>query len=133
MVEVMGCPWETTDARDVVDKNLRWNHTLKNIASPNLIIMVYQCRGLADHRIYPAGEFRSDFAASLDAAYRGKLFEQSVVRKPARSSASSSGRSVTPGRRSVSISRCIKSRVNALLMRSASNASRRSWLCSWRS
>jgi type IV secretion system protein VirB4 len=78
MVEVMGCPWETEDARDVVDKNLRWNHTLKNIASPNLIIMVYQCRGLADHGIYPAGKFRSDFAASLDAAYRGKLFEQSL-------------------------------------------------------
>ena len=67
MAEVMGCPWETADARDVVDKHLRWNHTLKNIASPNLIIMVYQCRGLADHGIYPTGKFRSDFAASLDA------------------------------------------------------------------
>ena len=78
MVAVMGCPWETADARDVVDKHLRWNHTLKNIASPNLIMMVYQCRGLADSGIYPAGKFRSDFAASLDAAYRAKLFEQSL-------------------------------------------------------
>ena len=38
MIEVVGCPWETADARDVADKQLRWNHTLKNIASPSLII-----------------------------------------------------------------------------------------------
>ena len=78
MVEVLGIPWETSNGRDVADKYQRWNHTLKNIAAPNLIITIYQCRGLADDGIYPTGTFRSEFAASLDAAYRGKLFEQSL-------------------------------------------------------
>lgn len=78
MIEVQGFAWETRDSIDIRDMQLRWNHTLKNIAAPDLIISVYQTRGVHGPEIYPVGEFQTEFAERLDRAYKANLFKNTL-------------------------------------------------------
>jgi type IV secretion system protein VirB4 len=76
MLEVQGVPWDTYALQDIVGRKDRLNHTYKQIASDSIIISVYQTRGPAPETVYPVETFPSAFAASLDAAYRARLFDQ---------------------------------------------------------
>jgi type IV secretion system protein VirB4 len=76
MLEVQGVAWDTYGLQDVLGRKNRLNHTYKQIASDSIIVSVYQTRGLAPEAVYPVANFPSAFAASLDAAYRARLFDQ---------------------------------------------------------
>jgi type IV secretion system protein VirB4 len=80
MSELTGRPWETSDPRDVIEHHLRLNQTYKQIAGDTVIVSVYQIRGLSAPAVYPAGRFRSPFAASLDQAYRENLLRRTLYR-----------------------------------------------------
>jgi type IV secretion system protein VirB4 len=76
MLEVQGVHWDTYALPDVLSRKDRLNHTYKQIVSDTIILSVYQTRGLAPESVYPSGTFPSAFAASLDVAYRARLFDQ---------------------------------------------------------
>lgn len=78
MIECQGATWETQQPGEVQAMWSRLNQTMKNIAAPNLILTVYQCRGHHDERIYPKGRFRSEFSRRLDEAYKANLLQQTL-------------------------------------------------------
>ena len=62
MLELAGLPWETCDPRNVSERQIRLNHTYRNIAADSVVVSVYQCRGMASPDVYPSGAFRSAFS-----------------------------------------------------------------------
>ena len=76
MIEVQGATWETRAPGEVQAMWDRLNHTMKNIASPNIILTVYQCRLHHSTSIYPGGKFRNEFSRNLDEAYKNNLLSQ---------------------------------------------------------
>lgn len=91
MFRLGGAAWETADADEVNGRHARLNTLLRNVASERLMLSVHVVRTHADAGEYPAGTFRSAFAAALDAGYRGRLLGRtlyanrillSVLRRP---------------------------------------------------
>ena len=78
MLELAGLPWETCDRQNVSERQIRLNHTYRNIAADSVVVSVYQCRGMASPDVYPSGAFRSAFSESLDTGYRANLFDRSL-------------------------------------------------------
>ena len=75
VIEVEGLPWETLEPEQIRGRWSRLNRTWCNIATDGLIIGHLVCRGLCDPSIYPDGDFRSPYAAALDARYRARLLD----------------------------------------------------------
>ena len=63
--------FETADIRDLNDWHGKLNGAWRNLASDRLAIWHHLIRRVDDR--YPAGRFRSTFAADLDAAYRARI------------------------------------------------------------
>lgn len=78
MFGVDGMPWETADGAEIDAWHERLNMTIRNVASDQLVLTVYQCRGLADPTEYPSRTFNSAFAESLDTAYRDLLYDRAL-------------------------------------------------------
>jgi type IV secretion system protein VirB4 len=76
MFEAEGIPFDTVEPDETNATHARLNLTLQNIADEGLIVYRWNCRGLADPSLYPAGAFRSSFAERLDARYRERLFDK---------------------------------------------------------
>lgn len=66
-----GASFETADVRDLNDWHAKLNGAWRNLASDHLAVWHHLVRR-ADDR-YPAGRFRSAFAAELDDAYRARI------------------------------------------------------------
>jgi type IV secretion system protein VirB4 len=66
-----GASFETADVRDLNDWHAKLNSAWRNLASDRLAVWHHLVRR-ADDR-YPQGQFRSAFAADLDAAYRARI------------------------------------------------------------
>jgi type IV secretion system protein VirB4 len=71
-----GASFETADIRDLNDWHAKLNGAWRNLASDRLAIWHHLIRRPAT--IYPQGCFRSDFARSLDAAYRERVGGQQL-------------------------------------------------------
>lgn len=78
MFEVDGIRWETAEPEEVSAWHSRLNLTVRNIASDQLILSVYQCRGLATAEAFPPGQHRPGFAAELAGRYRQRLLDRSL-------------------------------------------------------
>lgn len=68
-----GASFETADVRDLNDWHAKLNGAWRNLANDHLAVWHHLVR--RRHEGYPAGAFRSDFAADLDARYRARLGE----------------------------------------------------------
>ncbi|WP_372784793.1 VirB4 family type IV secretion/conjugal transfer ATPase [Phenylobacterium sp.] len=66
-----GASFETADIRDLNDWHAKLNGAWRNLADDRLAVWHHLVR--REHTAYPAGRFRSGFAADLDAAYRARL------------------------------------------------------------
>lgn len=66
-----GASFETADVRDLNDWHAKLNSAWRNLANDHLAVWHHLVR--RRHEGYPAGAFRSDFAADLDARYRARL------------------------------------------------------------
>lgn len=66
-----GASFETADVRDLNDWHAKLNSAWRNLANNHLAVWHHLVR--RRHEGYPAGAFRSDFAADLDARYRARL------------------------------------------------------------
>ena len=66
-----GASFETADVRDLNDWHAKLNSAWRNLANDHLAVWHHLVR--RRHEGYPAGAFRSDFAADLDARYRERL------------------------------------------------------------
>jgi type IV secretion system protein VirB4 len=66
-----GASFETADVRDLNDWHAKLNSAWRNLANDHLAVWHHLVR--RRHEGYPAGAFRSDFAADLDARYRQRL------------------------------------------------------------
>lgn len=66
-----GASFETADVRDLNDWHGKLNGAWRNLANDHLAIWHHLVR--RRHEGYPAGKFRSGFAANLDAQYRARL------------------------------------------------------------
>ncbi|HZZ33058.1 MAG TPA: VirB4 family type IV secretion/conjugal transfer ATPase [Phenylobacterium sp.] len=70
-VQLDGASFETADVADLNDWHARLNNAWRNLADDRLAIWHHLVR--REHTGYPPGEFRSAFAADLDAKYRARL------------------------------------------------------------
>lgn len=66
-----GASFETADVRDLNDWHAKLNGAWRNLADDRLAIWHHLVR--REHSGYPEGQFRSAFAADLDARYRDRL------------------------------------------------------------
>jgi type IV secretion system protein VirB4 len=66
-----GASFETADVRDLNDWHAKLNNAWRNIADERLAIWHHVVRH--EDRGYPEGQFASDFARDLDAAYRARV------------------------------------------------------------
>jgi type IV secretion system protein VirB4 len=66
-----GASFETADVRDLNDWHGKLNGAWRNLANDHLAIWHHLVR--RRHEGYPEGQFRSGFAADLDAQYRARL------------------------------------------------------------
>ena len=73
MIRVGGIAWETADPDELNARHAQRNILLRNIASDRLVLATHVVRTMADPRDYPETFCRSDFARTLDAAYRDRL------------------------------------------------------------
>ena len=69
-----GASFETADVRDLNDWHAKLNNAWRNLADDRLAIWHHVVR--REHTGYPEGQFRSAFAADLDASYRARLGAQ---------------------------------------------------------
>lgn len=76
--EIEGISWETAEATDLEYLHNRLNMTWRSVSRDELILTVLECRGDANPDDYVSGSFRSQFAASLDHAYREGLYDRSL-------------------------------------------------------
>jgi type IV secretion system protein VirB4 len=70
-VQLDGASFETADIADLNDWHGKLNSAWRNLADDRLAIWHHLVR--REHEGYPAGQFRSAFAADLDAKYRAGL------------------------------------------------------------
>jgi type IV secretion system protein VirB4 len=70
-VQLDGASFETADVADLNDWHAKLNSAWRNLADDRLAIWHHLVR--RRHAGYPAGAFRSGFAADLDARYRARL------------------------------------------------------------
>lgn len=68
-----GASFETADVRDLNDWHAKLNGAWRNLANDHLAVWHHLVRRRQEG--YPAGAFRSDFAADLDGRYRARLGE----------------------------------------------------------
>lgn len=80
MLHLRGVAWETAEPDAVNAKHSNLNVLLRNIASDRLVLSSHVVRTMADPSEYPTAPCRSDFAASLDAAYRARLLTNRLFR-----------------------------------------------------
>lgn len=66
-----GASFETADVRDLNDWHAKLNGAWRNLANDRLAVWHHLVR--REHHGYPEGQFRSAFAADLDARYRARL------------------------------------------------------------
>ena len=66
-----GASFETADVRDLNDWHAKLNGAWRNLADDRLAVWHHLVR--REHDGYPEGQFRSAFAANLDARYRARL------------------------------------------------------------
>ena len=66
-----GASFETADVRDLNDWHAKLNGAWRNLADDRLAVWHHLVR--REHSGYPEGQFRSAFAANLDARYRDRL------------------------------------------------------------
>lgn len=71
-----GASFETADTAELNDWHRRLNHAWRNVASDQLAVWHHLVRH--QHHGYPAGVFRSRFAADLDNRYRARLGAQQM-------------------------------------------------------
>lgn len=69
-----GASFETADPAQLNDWHRRLNHAWRNIATDQLAVWHHLVR--REHHGYPAGRFRSAFAAALDSRYQARLGAQ---------------------------------------------------------
>ena len=80
MLRVGGIAWETADPDELNARHAQRNILLRNIASDRLVLSTHVVRTMADPGDYPATPCRSDFARTLDAAYRDRLLSNRLYR-----------------------------------------------------
>ena len=80
MIRVGGIAWETADLDELNARHAQRNILLRNIASDRLVLATHVVRTMADPRDYPETPCRSDFARTLDAAYRDRLLSNRLYR-----------------------------------------------------
>jgi len=104
-----GASFETADVRDLNDWHAKLNGTWRNLADDRLAIWHHLVR--REHSGYPEGQFRSAFAADLDARYRDRLgatkmfvneLYVTLVLHPGRDAANRAGAWLSRSRRSES-------------------------------
>ena len=76
--ELDGMAFETTDNAFLNDWHEKLNVAWRAIGDDRVALMVHTIR--RTDRFYPDGKFRSDFGASLDAAYRKRIVSQQMYR-----------------------------------------------------
>lgn len=69
--QLEGASFETADVRDLNDWHAKLNSAWRNLADDQLAVWHHLIR--REHHGYPDGQFRSAFAAGLDARYRARL------------------------------------------------------------
>lgn len=75
---VDGMAFETTDVSFLNDWHEKLNVAWRAIADERVAVMTHLVRRVDN--FYPTGEFRSEFGASLDAAYRDRISSQRMYR-----------------------------------------------------
>lgn len=80
MVHLGGIAWETAEPDAINAKHANLNVLLRNIASDRLVLSSHVVRTMADPNEYPVAPCRSEFATSLDAAYRARLLGNRLYR-----------------------------------------------------
>ena len=78
VIRLDGTSFETAETADLNDLHAKLNLTLRNVADPRLALWTHLVRRRTSD--YPAGAFRSTFAASLDAQYRDRLRNEALFR-----------------------------------------------------
>lgn len=100
-----GASFETADLRDLNDWHAKLNGAWRNLADDRLAVWHHLVR--RPHEAYPAGDFRSAFAADLDNRYRERLASRrmfvndlyvTLVLHPGRESADRAGAWLTAAR-----------------------------------
>ncbi|OYX36569.1 MAG: transporter [Caulobacterales bacterium 32-69-10] len=104
-----GASFKTADVRDLNDWHAKLNGAWRNLADDRLAVWHHLVR--REHRGYPGGQFRSAFAADLDARYRDRLgatkmfvneLYVTLVLHPGRDAANRAGAWLSRSRRSES-------------------------------
>jgi type IV secretion system protein VirB4 len=78
VIRLDGNSFETAETADLNDLHAKLNLTLRNVADDRLALWTHQVRRRTSD--YPKGEFRSGFAAALDAKYRDRLRNEALFR-----------------------------------------------------
>ena len=80
MLHLGGLSWETAEPEAINAKHAQINILLRNIASDRLVLSTHVIRTMAEPGEYPVAQCRSEFAASLDAAYQARLESNRLYR-----------------------------------------------------
>jgi len=75
MLELQGVPWQTHDDNDILNRTIRHNHTLCQIAHESITLTVYQYRGPASPEIYPPVCTYPSSATEMNLAYKAHLLD----------------------------------------------------------
>ena len=78
VIRLDGASFETAETADLNDLHAKLNLTLRNVADDRLALWTHLVRRQSSD--YPRGEFRSPFAAALDAQYRERLQGEALFR-----------------------------------------------------
>lgn len=78
VIRLDGASFETAETADLNDLHAKLNLTLRNIADDRLALWTHLVRRRSSD--YPRGDFRSSFAAELDAQYRNRLQNEDLFR-----------------------------------------------------
>ena len=78
VIKLDGVSFETAATADINDLHAKLNLTLRNIADERLALWTHLVRRRSLE--YPQGQFRSPFAAALDARYRARLQNERLFR-----------------------------------------------------
>jgi type IV secretion system protein VirB4 len=78
VIRLDGTSFETAETADLNDLHAKLNLTLRNVADDRLALWTHLVRRRSSD--YPRGEFRSPFAAALDAQYRERLLGEALFR-----------------------------------------------------
>ena len=78
VIKLEGVSFETAATADLNDLHAKLNLTLRNLADEQLALWTHLVRRRSMD--YPEGQFRSSFAAGLDARYRERLQNERLFR-----------------------------------------------------